>query len=80
MCRTYGVEISLQSATGSALNKMSIDIPETDIGPQYKVSHCANGTYIRCGGCGRLTCFNYGEKELYMRLLWKYMNYFIWQK
>lgn len=62
-CQTYGVKFAPQSTTGVANNKMSVDISKSTVGPQYKCPHCGNESYAKCGNCGKLTCFNYGDKN-----------------
>lgn len=62
-CKTYGVKAAPQGATGDIHSNVEIDISEARHGPQYKCPYCGNKSYIRCGDCGKLTCFHYGDKR-----------------
>lgn len=64
-CQTYGVKFAPQGVNGFANNKMTVDISKTTVGPQYKCPYCGNDNYIKCGECGKLTCFkSWDEKYL----------------
>lgn len=62
-CQTYGVKTVPQSASGSVNSRVSIDISEATTGPQYRCPYCGNESYVRCGQCKQLTCFNYGDRD-----------------
>ncbi len=62
-CQTYGVKYKPQNLNNTAYNAIKIDISKSTVGPQYSCPHCGNDNYIKCGTCGKLTCFKYGDKE-----------------
>lgn len=55
-CQTYGVKAVPENSKGTTFNALTIDISRTPVGPQYQCPHCGNKSFVRCGGCGKLTC------------------------
>lgn len=56
-CQTYGVKSKPTDSAGGSFQSMELDISNSTKGPQYKCPHCSNTSYVRCGNCGKLTCF-----------------------
>ncbi len=57
---TYGIkddEFSRIVASGSA-SKKKVDFSNLRIGPQYKCPYCGNDSFVECGVCKKLTCYN----------------------
>ena len=60
---TYGLtelpEEDRMSSRRSENAKSTIDISLARTGPQYKCPYCGNRGFVRCGNCGKLTCYDY---------------------
>lgn len=55
---TYGVK-NLPAGTGGLSQKnVNRDISDVRWGPQYKCPDCGNRGFVRCGKCGKLTCYS----------------------
>lgn len=55
---TYGLkELSEDAGSGSG-NISKIDLSNSRVGPQYKCPHCGNTSFVKCGNCGKLTCYS----------------------
>lgn len=59
---TYGLKnIPMGASIGKGcISKISLYNSRT--GPQYKCPYCGNTEFVRCGRCGKLTCYS-GEGE-----------------
>lgn len=56
-CQTYGLKSKPTGSEAGSSQNLKIDISKAKKGPQYRCPHCANTSYVRCGHCGKLTCF-----------------------
>ena len=59
---TYGIRDdvfkSMSESENSGKSQKTIDISEARTGPQYKCPYCGNDSYVRCGKCRKLTCYD----------------------
>lgn len=57
---TYGLKDipsdGVEQSSGSGMSR--IDLSNSRTGPQYKCPHCGNTEFVRCGRCGKLTCYS----------------------
>lgn len=56
---TYGIKYIPPGETTSQFGSrtMKIDISKARNGPQYKCPYCNNNDFVRCGSCGKITCY-----------------------
>lgn len=56
---TYGIKGIQKEFTCNDTSKCKkIDIENTRTGPQYKCPYCGNRDFVKCGSCGKLTCYS----------------------
>ena len=57
---TYGLKDipsdGIEQSSGGGTSR--IDLSNSRTGPQYKCPHCGNTEFVRCGRCGKLTCYS----------------------
>lgn len=57
---TYGLKDipsdGIEQSSGGGMSR--IDLSNSRTGPQYKCPHCGNTEFVRCGRCGKLTCYS----------------------
>jgi predicted RNA-binding Zn-ribbon protein involved in translation (DUF1610 family) len=60
---TYGLKsLPAEDARESSAfgnRKSTIDISQARTGPQYKCPYCGTRGFVRCGSCGKLTCYDH---------------------
>lgn len=59
---TYGLKEAPQDVSGSSGEEggeVKIDLSNSRTGPQYKCPYCGAVGFVRCGSCGKLTCYDY---------------------
>lgn len=56
---TYGLKDKPSDASvgGSDGGIIEIDVSNSRTGPQYRCPYCGNTVFVRCGKCGKLTCY-----------------------
>ncbi len=56
---TYGVTLQeMDRNSGQSVGNKTIDIGRTRTGPQYKCPYCGSKSFVRCGRCRCLTCYD----------------------
>lgn len=55
---TYGVKELPYGHKAAGAGGPGFAITATKVGPQYKCPWCGNTSYVRCGRCGKLTCYD----------------------
>lgn len=57
---TYGLRTMPTDTPGESSESdfAKIDLSNSRTGPQYRCPHCGNTEYVRCGACGKLTCYS----------------------
>lgn len=58
---TYGLK-TLPEGQGVTSEGAQQDISVLRVGPQYKCPYCGSTNFVRCGACGKLTCYDDGGK------------------
>lgn len=56
---TYGVK-NLPNGGYLSNRSQQQDISNMRIGPQYKCPYCGNVYFVKCGACGKYTCYDDG--------------------
>lgn len=59
---TYGIRDdvfkSMSISENAEKNQKTIDLSNARTGPQYKCPYCGNNSFVRCGKCKKLTCYD----------------------
>lgn len=54
---TYGVK-NLPTGEKVSSGSSQQDISNMRTGPQYKCPYCGSTSFVKCGSCGKLTCYD----------------------
>lgn len=60
---TYGVKSIPADCKGSTSSSSQMSISKIKTGPQFKCPHCGNTSFVKCGKCGKFTCYNPNSKR-----------------
>ncbi len=55
---TYGEKTLPPGQTASANHDQTLKVEKRRVGPQYKCPWCGNNSFVRCGKCRKITCYN----------------------